>query len=147
MILANRESFPLSFNTVLAFRVNKKNHPWNLWSIMNFRGSSTFHFRNVRTCNEKKLFSETGFYFTRKNQPFLRLFSVFALNFAKMEHHILVWKAFTPNAELKQKPSFHTKAVIAFLSRYKSVGALIYFHCYSVLLPISSKEATSIKDF
>ena len=36
---------------------------------------------------------------------------------------------------------------IALLNRYKSLGALIVFHCYSVLLPISTKEASSIKDF
>ena len=50
--------------------------------------------RNVRTYNEKKFPKQVSF-FTRKNQLFLRLFSVFALNFSKMEHHILVWKAFT----------------------------------------------------
>ena len=37
---------------------------------------------------------------------------------------------------------------IALLSRYKSSGALIVFHCYrSVLLLMSTKEASSIKDF
>ena len=35
--------------------------------------------------------------------------------------------------------------IIALLSRYKSSGALIVFHCYSVLLPISTKEAFSCK--
>ena len=34
---------------------------------------------------------------------------------------------------------------IALLSRYKSLGALIVFYCYSVLLHISTKEASSIK--
>ena len=34
---------------------------------------------------------------------------------------------------------------IALLSRYKSLAALIVFHCYSVLLHISTKEASSIK--
>ena len=34
---------------------------------------------------------------------------------------------------------------IALLSRYKSLGALIVLRCYSVLLHISTKEASSIK--
>ena len=33
------------------------------------------------------------------------------------------------------------------LSRYKNLGALIVFHCYSLLLLTSTKEAFSIKDF
>ena len=36
---------------------------------------------------------------------------------------------------------------IALLSRYKSLGALIVFSLFTLLLPISTKEASSIKDF
>ena len=37
--------------------------------------------------------------------------------------------------------------IIDLLSKYKSLGALIAFHCYYVLLPTSTKEVSSITDF
>ena len=43
---------------------------------------------------KKKLFFGTSFYFKRKRQPFLRWFSLKKKKFTKLEHHILVWKAF-----------------------------------------------------
>ena len=73
---------------------------------MNYRESSRFHFQPIlilissgtsKPSTWKKLFFETGFHFKRKKQPVLRWFSVFALNFTKLEHHILVSKAFFIN--------------------------------------------------
>ena len=74
---------------------------------MNFRESSRFHFQPIlhsfpaelqNLQRKKKLFFETGFYFKRKKQPVLRWFPVFALNFTKLEHHILIWKALLFNS-------------------------------------------------
>ena len=52
----------------------------------------------------------------------------------------------TPNAELTLRAIISPK-FIALLNRYKSLGTLIVFHCYSVLLPMSTNEASSVKDF
>ena len=48
--LANRETFPVNFNTILRFRVNYKEPSLELSgevAIMNFRGSSTFYFLSI----------------------------------------------------------------------------------------------------
>lgn len=68
-------------------------------AILDFRVSSTLCFRPIYThfqhsfqaCN-LKIFSETGFYFKRKKQLFLTRSSVFAVNFIKSVHHILVYQ-------------------------------------------------------
>ena len=89
--IRNSESSPVLF---------REQKFWTLSCVISVKTisftSSQFytHFQgNFKICNVKKMFLKTRFYLKRKRQPFLRWFSVFPLNFTKLEHHILLWKA------------------------------------------------------